>query len=247
MSKNALTILTSVLLLGSCSLFLEKPDTTGTVDREAVFSTAKNAKAALMSCYRNSLRHGWPGAMGIGHSTLGAISGEVGRGASWHGSYHISQQGLSVNGTDGSDAGADNYAQNWAVIRECYLVRENIGQVADLGDADKAVMAAEVTALIASRYMGLFYRYGGVPIVRKAFAVTDDLSAGRAPLSELVPFITGLCDEAAEKLPVKWDKANTGRMTKGAALAIKARVLQFAAPRCSTARRPIWTTGRTTI
>ena len=229
MRKNAIQILTAALLLGSCSLFLEKPDTTGTVDQEAVFSTAKNAKAALMSCYRNSLRHGWPGAMGIGHSTLGAISGEVGRGASWHGSYHISQQGLSVNGTDGSDAGADNFAQNWAVIRECYLVRENVPAVADLSDAEKRVMAAEATALVAYRYMGMFYRYGGVPIVRKSFAATDDLSAGRAPLSELVPFITGLCDEAAEVLPVKWDKANTGRMTKGAALAIKARVLQFAA------------------
>ena len=30
-----------------------------------------------MSCYRSVLRHGWPGGMGIGHTTYGAISGEV--------------------------------------------------------------------------------------------------------------------------------------------------------------------------
>ena len=89
---------TAILAVTSCSLFLEKPDTTGTVDQEAVFSTTKNARAALMSCYRNVLRHGWPGGMGIGHSTYGAISGEVGRGYNWHGSYHITQQGLTVNG-----------------------------------------------------------------------------------------------------------------------------------------------------
>ena len=229
--KKIITILftTALLSVTSCSLFLEKPDTTGTVDQEAVFSTTKNARAALMSCYRNVLRHGWPGGMGIGHCTYGAISGEVGRGYNWHGSYHISQQGLTVNGTDGSDAGAENYGNNWRFIRECYIVIENVDNVADMSDADKAVIKAEATALIAYRYMGMFYRYGGVPIVEKSFESSDDLSAPRASLAEMVEFITRLCDEAAEVLPAKWDGANTGRMTKGAALAIKARTLLFAA------------------
>ena len=62
MKKIVNILLTTALLaVTSCSLFLEKPDTTGTVDQEAVFSTTKNARAALMSCYRNVLRHGWPG------------------------------------------------------------------------------------------------------------------------------------------------------------------------------------------
>jgi len=216
-------------LLCSCSLFLEKPDTTGNVDQDAVFSTAKNAESALMSCYRNVLRHGWPGGMGIGHSTLGAISGEVCRGCSWHGSYHIAQQGLSVNGTDGSDAGADNYGNNWRVIRGCYTVMENIDKVSDLSDDDKKVIKAEAKALIAYRYMGMFYRYGGVPIVRKTFEATDDLSTPRATLQQMVDFITEYCDDAYKDLPVRWDAANNGRMTRGAVLAIKARTLLFAA------------------
>ena len=140
MKKIVNILLTTALLaVTSCSLFLEKPDTTGTVDQEAVFSTTKNARAALMSCYRNVLRHGWPGGMGIGHCTYGAISGEVGRGYNWHGSYHITQQGLTVNGTDGSDAGAENYGNNWRFIRQCYLVIENVDNVADMSEADKAV------------------------------------------------------------------------------------------------------------
>ena len=232
MKKIFRILAAAVLMAGSatsCSFFLEKPDTTGTVDQEAVFSTSKNAEAALMTCYLAVLRHGWPGGMGIGHSTYGAISGELGRGCSWHGSYHISQQGLSVNGTDGSDAGADNYGNNWRFIRQCYIVQENIDKVGDMSEADKAIVKAETKALIAYRYMGMFYRYGGVPIVRQSFSATDDLSAGRATLAEMVEFICGLCDEAEAVLPVKWDAANTGRMTKGAALAIKARTLQFAA------------------
>ena len=219
----------ALFIASSCSLFLEKPDTTGTVDQDAVFSTTKNAQAALASCYRNVLRHGWPGGMGIGHCTYGAISGEVGRGYNWHGSYHISQQGLTVNGTDGSDAGAENFGNNWRYIRQCYIVKENIDKVEDMSDADKQVIKAEATALIAYRYMGMFYRYGGVPIVEKSFESSDDLSAPRATVAEMVEFISALCDEAYAGLPAKWDAANTGRLTKGAALAIKARTLQFAA------------------
>ncbi len=230
MKKIYIILSAAILALTtSCSYFLEKPDTTGTVDQAAVFSTEKNAKAALMSCYRDVLRHGWPGGIGIGHCTLGAISGEVGRGYNWHGSYNIVQQGLSVTGTDGSDAGADNYGNNWAFIRECYIVYENVDKVADLGEDEKNKIKGEALALIAYRYMGMFYRYGGVPKVTKSFESTDDLSAGRMTIAEMVTFITDLCDQAYELLPAKWDAANTGRMTKGAVLAIKARTLQFAA------------------
>lgn len=229
--KKIFIILSAAILAltASCSYFLEKPDTTGTVDQAAIFTTAKNAKASLMSCYRDVLRHGWPGGIGIGHCTLGAISGEVGRGYNWHGSYNIVQQGLSVTGTDGSDAGADNYGNNWAFIRECYIVYENIDNVADLSPEDKGKIKGEALALIAYRYMGMFYRYGGVPKVTKAFESSDDLSAGRMTIEEMVEFISGLCDDAYKLLPEKWDAANTGRMTKGAVLAIKARTLQFAA------------------
>ena len=227
--KKIAIIFIAAAIASSCSLFLEKPDTTGTVDQEAVFSSAKNAQSALMTCYLAVLRHGWPGGMGIGHSTLGALSGEVCRGCNWHGSYKISQHGLTVTGDDGSDAGADHYGNNWHFIRACYLFMENVDNVADLPAEEKAVMKAEAQALVAYRYMGMFYRYGGVPIVRRSFNASDDLTAGRATLEEMVAFITGLCDDAVKVLPVKWDAANVGRMTKGAVLAIKARTLQFAA------------------
>ena len=218
-----------LFVLTSCDFFLQKPDTTGTVDLEAVFGSKKNAEAALMSCYANALVHGLPGGMGIGHGTLGSISGEINRGYNWHGTYFVAQQGLSVTGTDGSDAGADNYGNNWRFIRQCFVVKENIDKVADMSQADKDVIKAEVTALIAYRYMGMFYRYGGVPKVTKSFEASDDLSAGRESLENTLQYIIDLCDEAVAGLPAKWDAANTGRMTQGAALAIKARALQFAA------------------
>ncbi|MBQ3606951.1 MAG: RagB/SusD family nutrient uptake outer membrane protein [Bacteroidales bacterium] len=229
--KKITTILAvlGLLALTSCDFFLQKPDTTGTVDRDAVFGSKKNAEAALMSCYANALVHGLPGGMGIAHGTLGSISGEINRGYDWHGTYKVAQAGLSVNGSDGSDAGADHYGNNWRFIRQCFIVKENIDQVVDMDQKDKDAIKAEVTALIAYRYMGMFYRYGGVPIVTKSFEASDDLTAGRATLEETLQYILDLCDEAHAGLPAKWDAANTGRMTQGAVLAIKARALMFAA------------------
>ena len=222
--KRITTILAVIGLfaLTSCDFFLQKPDTTGTVDRDAVFSTKKNAEAALMSCYSNALVHGLPGGLGYTHGTLGAISGEINRGASWHGTYFIAQQGLNVNGagsdatdsSNGSSAGSENWAKNWSVIRQCYIVKENIDMVEDLTDAEKAVIKAEVTALVAYRYMGMFYRYGGVPIVTRSFEASDDLTAGRASLELTLQHIIDLSDEAYAGLPAKWDSANTGRMTQ---------------------------------
>jgi len=225
-----------LLMIGSLGMFscedyfLQKPDTSGTVDLDAVYGSAKNANAALMNCYRNILLHGWPGGWGVGHGSLSSISGENSRGYSWHGTYKICASGLSVNGTDGSDGGADSYSNNWANIRKCFIVKENIDKVPDMTDEMKGYIKAECTGLIAYRYMGMFYRYGGLPIVTKSFEATDDLNITRSDLQATLDYILALCDEAIAGLPQgKWSDDQTGRLTKGAVMAIKARVLMFAA------------------
>lgn len=217
--------------LTSCEdMFLEKPDTTGTVDLDEVYSSSKNAEAALYRCYRNVLLHGWPGGWGVGHGALASISGERSRGYSWHGTYTIAATGLSVTGSDGSDGGADHFGNNWSYIRGCFLVKENIDKVPDMGSEMKNYIKAEATGLIAYRYMGMFYRYGGLPIVRKSFEATDDLNIKRESLQTTLEYILELCDEAYNGLPVgDWSADKTGRLTKGAVLAIKARALMYAA------------------
>lgn len=234
MKKIIVTLLISASLgLSACQdTFLQMPDTTGTVDLNEVYGSAKNAKSALMTCYREALIHGLPGGWGVGHGTLGAISGEISRGYSWHGTYTISQSGLDVNGTDGSDAGSDHFGNNWAYIRHCFTVRENIDRVPDMSDQEKNYVKAEATALVAYRYMGMFYRYGGLPIVRRSFSNPADpgVFAGRASLQETLEYILELCQQAYDGLPEgDWGAADQGRMTRGAVLAIKARTLLFAA------------------
>jgi len=228
--KKILIFLFTIALISCEDMFLEIPDTSGNVDLDEVYSSAKNVEGVLAKCYRDALIHGWPGGWGASHGVLGSISGERHRGYNWHGTYEICEAGLSVNGTtDGADAGADNFAQNWMCVRECYIVYENIDRVPDMSDALKNNIKGEALGLIAYRYMGMFYRYGGLPLVPKSFQATDDLNIPRSSLQETYDFIIDLCDRALDLVPAKWESKYTGRINKGAVLAIKARLQMFAA------------------
>ena len=69
-------------------------------------------------------------------------------------------------------------------------------------------------------------QWGGVPLIEKSFTPSDDLLVARNTFEETVDFIVKDLDEAASILPLNGDKA---RATKGAAMALKARVLLYAA------------------
>jgi len=239
-----------LLMIGSLGIyscedyFLQKPDTSGTVNLEAIYGSSKNATAALMNCYHYSLLHGWPGGWGVGHGALASISGERSRGYSWHGTYQIVSSGLSVNGSEGSDGGADSYASSWANIRNCFVTKENIDKVPDMTDAMKGYIKAECTGLIAYRYMGMFYRYGGLPIVTKSFDATDEMTIQRSSLQATLDYVLSLCDEAIAGLPEgDWSEDQTGRLTKGAVMAMKAKVLMFAARPLFNASTPYLDNG----
>jgi hypothetical protein len=96
--------------------------------------------------------------------------------------------------------------------------------------------------LRAFYYFELIKRYGGVPIITDALTLGDDYSGiNRNTLQECVQFIVDECDAAAEQLPAKYVDGDLGRVTKGAALALKAKVLLYAAS--DLWNNPSWASG----
>ncbi len=88
----------------------------------------------------------------------------------------------------------------------------------------------EVRFLRAFFYFELVERYGGVPILEKTYGVDDDYSGiDRNSLEECIGFIVSECDEIAPELPAVHESGETGRVTRGAAMALKSRALLFAA------------------
>src|SRR5437879_9072292 len=90
-------------------------------------------------------------------------------------------------------------------------------------------MKGEVYFLRAYFYHNLMRTYGGVPLITKVYGLNDDYTVARNSFKETVDFIVANADSAAALLPQSYSGADVGRVTKGAALALKARVLLYAA------------------
>ena len=90
-------------------------------------------------------------------------------------------------------------------------------------------MTGEVRFLRAWFYYCLTSLHGGVPLIEKAYELSDDFLAPRNTYEECVKFISDECDKAAALLPEAHSGDNKGRITKGAALTLKSRILIYAA------------------
>lgn len=119
----------------------------------------------------------------------------------------------------------DNWQKLYKAIRSCNLFLEGL----ENATFDKDAMIGEVRFLRAWGYLHLTSLYGGVPIVSKTFQISDDFKVPRNSYIECIEFIVDDLDQAASLLPEVQSGNNRGRATKGAALALKSRVLLYAA------------------
>ena len=232
------TLSAAVLSVTGCNLFLEMPEVTGSVYLEDVFSNRKDTEGMLWRAYHRGLREGLPEGWAINHGTLASLSGEITRGYSWHAGYNLVVNGpTTVLDASGQFQGAPaNFNENWEVIRSCWIIISNIDTCPEISPEMKEYMKGEAYALIAYRYVGMFQRWGGVPIVRQANNMTDDINFPRASAQKTLEFALEMLQEAENRLPDTWTDIEPGcgdkwegRITKGAVLAMKARLLTFAA------------------
>ena len=91
----------------------------------------------------------------------------------------------------------------------------------------------EARFLRAFFYFELAKRYKNVPLVTTVLTTDEAVNVEQAAFEDVVNFIVSECDAVALNLPNTYDSFSsakeTGRATKGAALALKARVLLYAA------------------
>lgn len=91
----------------------------------------------------------------------------------------------------------------------------------------------EVRFLRAYFYFELVKRYKNVPLITTVLTPEEAANVKQATFQEVVDFIVKECDEVAAVLPPDYTAFagvnETGRATKGAALALKSRILLYAA------------------
>lgn len=123
----------------------------------------------------------------------------------------------------------------WNCVRDCELLIDNINRVPDMTDTEKARYIAEAKIILACKYFDGIKHFGGLPIVDHAFKGEDQMEEGRSSLEKTVNFAVNLLDEAIAEPNLPWSLSDAdlatwaGRMTKGAAVALKAKLLCFVA------------------
>lgn len=122
-----------------------------------------------------------------------------------------------------------NWSMVYQFIRSANLFFEKIDAVPFDNPADKDRMKGEVHFLRGYLYHNLVSMYGGVPIIKKTFGLTDEFKVPRDTYEDCIKFVVSDLDSAAALLPLSFTGANKSRATKGAALALKSRVLLYAA------------------
>lgn len=138
-----------------------------------------------------------------------------------------------VNGWSGGQSGYNFFN----AIRDCNVFIENASDPTKMLDLDPQMRKrwiAEAKFLKAYYHFFLFRMYGPIPIVDKNLPMDVDLETvkvKRDAVNDVVNYIVSLLDEASTDLPVSIQKMATeaGRVTKVAALMLKAKTLTTAA------------------
>lgn len=109
---------------------------------------------------------------------------------------------------------------------------QNIGQADTVGNSQTIKnLTGEVHFLRALCYFELLKRFGGVPLITKVYTTNDlTFNESRATWDQTRDFILADIAAAVAVLPVSYsNSANEGKATVGAALALKSRLLLYAA------------------
>lgn len=124
----------------------------------------------------------------------------------------------------------------WENVHNCYTLLEKIDAVPGMDDAEKQSIKDQTKCLLASTYFVAFRFYGGLPIVTGTFTGAEtEYNLPRASVEKTVDFMVGLLDEVIKSNALPWGYSGaeaateTGRWTLAGAMALKCKILQFAA------------------
>lgn len=225
-------------ILTSCEGYLDRPMETSQ-SKEITFSSYDGAITVAYGTYYD-LPQGLSQIWGSNGSAMLASASDE---AEFTNQTH-SVQKFNTGAWRPTDLPDNPMSTYYAAIRRAYDFIENVGMVNydDVKDnpSQPGVYEArlenveqlknEVMLLRAFFMFEMVKRFGGIPIISGKLDQNVDYSTiQRSSLQDCVDEIVRWCDETAKVLPARQTNENLGRLTKGAALALKSDVLLWAA------------------
>ena len=156
--------------------------------------------------------------------------------------------------TGGLNSDSGGRVSIYETVRKCWQIIENIDRVPDMSDDEKSRLRGEAYTIMASRYFDAFRNFGGLCLVKKAYAVGENFEDGRSTAWETALYIDELIQKAIDEPGFIWNLANSdqaqwsGRLTRASARALRAKLWMFAASPLFNSKEPYmnYTPGKTT-
>lgn len=220
--------LMATTMLSSCTDILDKKPLTEVSDND-LWSDPALLKAFVNSRYNQV---GVNGAESMQSSIVDETELTWLRGCETHNFARLSPTDLGR--MNGAWWGSDNrsWSTKWTNISNCNIFFEHVGNVAFTDEAEKTKLVGQVRFIRAFEYWDLIARWGAMPIITKSFSINDRdeiVDQKRNTYKECIDFLVGELDQAAKELPANWSGDDYGRATSVAALALKSRILLYAA------------------
>ncbi|MDD4591691.1 MAG: RagB/SusD family nutrient uptake outer membrane protein [Parabacteroides sp.] len=115
----------------------------------------------------------------------------------------------------------------WEPISQANKFLDKIQESTGIKETLKNRLIAEMRVIRAYSYFKFTTHYGGVPLITQPFGLGDDFKIPRNSYDEVMKFVFDELEAAIPDLPLTYSAAENGRVTKGAAMAIKARALLY--------------------
>lgn len=241
MKKIKINILVAILattFLGSCNddFLAEKRDLTGA--NEEVYQDPVLGQAYIDYVYNlflpsnNAQSLTWVLASGGAAAGFSQSTDEMSGESNWNKVYSSPGSNTDLNcltyiGTPITTS-IPNPTNPYTRLRQINLFLENVDKYGMEAGA-KNKLKGQMYFWRAWQYFDLVRLYGGVPLVLNSqssiSSSIDEIKIERSTSSACIEQIIADLDMAKTLLPGKWDTANWGRITSGAAAALKGRVL----------------------
>lgn len=223
--------------------------TSSTATIDTVFNNAEYTRQFLVGIYSKQY-YGLPYANGgtymphAGNPYTGKMDALTDcwhlfwNGAAVYGQYYTGAMTATTNRSDGLDGPLYSYDKEfqWYMIRAAHIFIDNADRApeADMSQEEKNRLKAEARCLMVDAFFNTFQHFGGIPIMDHVIETNEAANEyPRNTVEECVNWMISELDQAISESAFPWITSNpatmNGRWTKAGAMALKCKILQFAA------------------
>ena len=215
-----LWMLAVIALLTACNEDFLETKPLDSISADATWADAALSQAFVFNVY-SYLNYG-----GFEEEALASITDEAMFTHSGRGIEVITEGTLSASGT-GNNRVIPQWDELFLAIRQANIAIKELPEASFDDPVLKDRLLGEAHFLRAYYYNQLIQYYGGVPIIDRPYELNEDYTIARNTYAENIDFVVGDLDKAATLLEGK--DVTAGRATNLAAMALKSRVLLYAA------------------